>query len=339
MSDSHDQLPAPARMMQMITGHWVSQTVGTLARLGVPDAIAAGKSSSAAVAKQCGSDLDATRRLLRAATGLGLFVEETPDNFRLTSVGDTLRANAPGSLRDFAIAETDQGHWLSWGGMAEAVKTGERAAPKALGQEIFEWYESHPQDGVAFAGAMGNLSAMVAGEVASVCDFSPSAKIVDIGGSHGELLVTILKKHPGLSGTVFDLPEVAKRTAGILQQEGLADRAEAVGGDFFADVPAGDVYLLKQVLHDWNDSQCRAILSRCANRLNPGGKVLIVEMIIPDDNSPSMASMMDMNMLVMLPGRERSLSEYRSLLDGAGLKLDKVIQTHSPFQVIEASGK
>jgi hypothetical protein len=324
-------------MMQMITGHWVSQTVGTLARLGVADAIADGANTSAAVANKCGSNPAATRRLLRTATSLGLLIEEPPDTFKLTPVGETLRANLPGSLRDFAVAETDQAHWLSWGRMAEAVTSGKPAAPNALGQEIFQWYESHPQDAAAFAGAMGNLTAMVAEEVANCCDFSTSTKIVDVGGSHGVLLATVLKRNPGLSGILFDLPEVAKRARDALDKEGLAGRAEAVGGDFFAEVPGGDVYLLKQILHDWNDDQCRTILSKCANRLQGRGKVLIIEMIIPDDNSPSMASLVDMNMLVMLPGRERSLAEYRALLAAAGLRLDRVIQTHSPFQVIEAS--
>ena len=341
MSDASGPSPMPpaARMMQMITGHWVSQTVGTLARLGIADAIADGAATSAAVAAQCGSNPDATRRLLRTAAGLGVCVEGPPETFRLTPVGETLRSKVPGSLRDFAVAETDQGHWLSWGLMAEAVKSGERAAPRALGQEIFQWYESHPQDGVAFAGAMGNLSSIVAGEVANCCEFPKTGTVVDIGGSHGVLLATVLRQHPGPSGIVFDLPEVAARAGQALEALGLAGRAKAVGGDFFADVPAGDVYLLKQVLHDWNDDQCRTILSKCAARLGPGGKVLIVEMTIPDDNSPSMASMMDMNMLVMLPGRERSLKEYRGLLDAAGLTLDRVIPTHSPFQVIEASKK
>ena len=336
-TDSHGDVPPPARMIQMITGHWVSQTVGTLARLSVADAVAAGAKTAAGVAKECGSNPDATRRLLRTAAGLGLFVEEQPDTFRLSPLGETLRSGAPGSLRDFAIAETDQAHWLSWGRLAEAVTTGEPAAPKALGQELFQWYESHPDDAAAFAGAMGNLSAMVAEEVAGSCDFSAAAKIVDIGGSNGLLLGAVLKKNPGPSGIVFDLPGVAERARPILEREGLAGRVEARGGDFFTDVPAGDVYLLKHILHDWNDDQCRTILSTCANRLHASGKVLVIEMIIPDDNSPSMAAMMDMNMLVMLPGRERSLMEYRALLNAAGLKLDRVIQTHSPFQVIEAS--
>jgi hypothetical protein len=332
-----NELPPPARMLQMITGHWISQTVAALARLAIPDAVADLQLSSSEIAAKCGTHADATYRLLRAAAGLGLFVEVEPDVFKLTPVGATLRANISGSMRDFAIAETDQGHWLAWGKLTDSVKTGERGAPKALGKELFEWYQEHPQDAAAFGGAMTSLASMVAGEVAASCDFSKAKTVVDIGGSHGTLLAAVLRNHSQLSGIVFDLPGVAERARIVLFAEGLASRAEVVAGDFFVDVPKGDIYLLKQVLHDWNDEQCRIILSLCSKRMTSSGRVCIVEMVIPDDNSPSMASMMDLNMLVMLPGRERSLKEYRSLLESVGLQFERLLTTHSPFQIIEAS--
>ena len=309
MSQPNDaeQLAPAALVMQMITGHWVSQLVGSLCRLGIPSSLAEQPLTSAVIAKKCRSNPDATYRILRAATGLGLFTEIRPDTFQLTPLGDVLRPNIPGSLSDFSIAETDHGHWMAWGRLVDTVKTGERAAPKALGKEIFEWYAEHPQEAAVFAGAMSNLAAMVAGEVASLCDFSKARKIVDIGGSHGTLLAAVLKKNHGASGVVIDLPNVADRACQALEANGLAGRAEAIGGDFFVDVPEGDVYLLKQILHDWNDDQCRTILANCARRLTSGGRIYIVEMVIPDDNSPSFASMMDLNMMVMLPGRERAL--------------------------------
>jgi len=331
-------LPPSAMVMQMITGHWVSQLVGTLSRLAIPDALAEGPLASAEIAKRCGSHPDATHRLLRAATGLGLFREIQADSYELTPLGEVLRANAPGSLRDFAIAETDHGHWMAWGSLVDAVQTGERAAPKALGMEIFEWYAEHPQDEAAFGRAMSNLAALVAGEVALTCDFSKARRIVDVGGSHGTLLAAVLRKSPEAYGIVMDLPKVAERAQQALNAEGLGGRAEAIGGDFFVDVPPADAYLLKQVLHDWNDDQCQLILANCAKRLGAGGRLFIVEMVIPDDNSPSFASMMDLNMMVMLPGRERTLQEYKVLLAAAGLRFERLHATHSPFQIIEASG-
>jgi hypothetical protein len=325
--------------MQMITGYWVSQLVGSLCRLGISDALAEQPLRSAVIAKKCSSNPDATYRILRAATGLGLFKEILPDTFQLTPLGDVLKSNTPGSLRDFSIAETDHGHWMAWGRLTDAVKTGERAAPKALGKELFEWYEEHPQEAAVFGGAMTNLAAMVAGEVASVCDFSGAKKIVDVGGSHGTLLAAVLKNNLHTSGIVIDLPNVADRARKALETNGLGGRAEAVGGNFFVDVPEGDVYLLKQILHDWNDDQCRTILANCARRLAGGGRVYLVEMVIPDDNSPSFASLMDLNMMVMLPGRERTLKEYKTLLDASGLKFERLLPTHSPFEIIEASKK
>jgi hypothetical protein len=338
-SNGPEQLSPPALVMQMITGHWVSQLVGSLCRLGIPDVFAEQPLTSAAIAKKCGSNPDATYRILRAATGLGLFKETRPDTFQLTPLGEVLKSDAPGSLRDFSIAETDHGHWMAWGRLVDAVKSGERAAPKALGKEIFDWYEEHPEEAAVFAGAMSNLAAMVANEVASVCDFSKAKKIVDVGGSHGTLLTAVLKKNLGTTGILIDLPNVADRARHALEANELSGRAEAIGGDFFVDVPEGDVYLLKQILHDWNDEQCRTILANCARRLAGGGRVYIVEMVIPDDNSPSLASLMDLNMMVMLPGRERALKEYKVLLESSGLKFERVLPTHSPFVIIEASKK
>ena len=240
-SNGPEQLSPPALVMQMITGHWVSQLVGSLCRLGIPDVFAEQPLTSAAIAKKCGSNPDATYRILRAATGLGLFKETRPDTFQLTPLGEVLKSDAPGSLRDFSIAETDHGHWMAWGRLVDAVKSGERAAPKALGKEIFDWYEEHPQEAAVFAGAMSNLAAMVANEVASVCDFSKAKKIVDVGGSHGTLLTAVLKKNLGTTGILIDLPNVADRARHALEANELSGRAEAIGGDFFVDVPEGDV--------------------------------------------------------------------------------------------------
>jgi hypothetical protein len=225
-----EQLSPLALVMQMITGHWVSQLVGSLCRIGIPDVLAEQPLTSAAIARKCGSNPDATYRILRAASDLGLVKEVLPDTFRLTPLGDVLKPHTPGSLREFAIAETDQGHWMAWGRLTDAVHTGEPAAPKALGKELFEWYEEHPQDAAVFGGAMSNLAAMVAGEVVSLCDFSKAQTIVDVGGSHRTLLAAVLKRNKGTSGIVIDLPNVADRARQALEANGLGDRAEAIGG-------------------------------------------------------------------------------------------------------------
>jgi hypothetical protein len=208
--------------------------------------------------------------------------------------------------------------------------------PRVLGCEIFEWFATHPEEGGSFMSAMADLAGLVAGEVARVVDFSSVSSVVDVGGSVGQLLTTILAQHRHLTGILFDLPPVIEKAKPVLARSPAMGRAEAVAGDFFKAIPAGDVFLLKQILHDWNDDQCRKILQNCARAMPSTGRLLLVEMVIPDDRSPSPAAMMDMNMLALLPGKERSAAEYEALLKSAGLKTARLIRTHSPFEVIEA---
>jgi 2-polyprenyl-3-methyl-5-hydroxy-6-metoxy-1,4-benzoquinol methylase len=239
-------------------------------------------------------------------------------------------------MRDLAIAQTAPGHWLPWGRLRDAVRTGERQTVRALGREIFDHYTHSPAEAAAFSGAMESLSALVAFAVATAVDLSAARRVVDVGGGEGTLVAALARANPSLRGVVFDLPHVVARAHRKLEALGLADRVEAVAGDFFQSVPAADVYLLKQVLHDWNDQQCRAILMHCSRGLGAGGCLLIVEMVIPDDGHPTAAQLLDLNMLVMLPGRERTRREYASLLASADLRLARLIETSSPFQIIEA---
>jgi hypothetical protein len=217
------------------------------------------------------------------------------------------------------------------------VRTGKRATPTALGCEIFEWYGTHPVEGAAFSGAMGNLSALAAQEVGRVLPLPEKATVVDVGGAHGTLLAGVLNANPAARGVLTDLPHVIADAPRALAAMGIAGRAEAVAGDFFQAVPEGDVYLLKQVLHDWSDEQCVAILRNCARAMKPGGKVAVVEMVVPDDGTPSLAQIMDLNMLVMLPGRERTEAEFNALFQAAGLSAARVTPTHSPFSLVEAA--
>ncbi len=329
--------PAPEQMMGLITGYWRSQAVGVAARLGLADRLGDGPKTVAALARETAVHEGALFRLLRGLASFGVFVESAPRTFALTPLADTLRSNVPGSMRDFAIAETAPGHWLPWGNLDEAVRTGERTTPAALGCEIFEWYGKRPDEGAAFSGAMGNLSALAAQEAGRLLSVPVGATVVDVGGAHGTLLAGVLKANPAARGVLTDLPHVIADAPRALAALGVAERAEAVGGDFFRSVPEGDVYLLKQVLHDWNDDQCVAILRNCARAMRPGGKVVVVEMVVPDDGSPGLAQIMDLNMLVMLPGRERTGAEFGALFGAAGLSAPTVTPTFSPFSLVEAA--
>lgn len=333
-----NELPPPARMLQMITGYWVSQAVGTAARLGVSDQLADGPKTSSEVAKVLVADPLALFRLMRMLASIGVFTMDQQERFGLTPLGDTLRSGVPGSVRDFAVAETTPGHWQPWGKMYEAIKTGKPMCKPALGMELFDWYSKNPEEGEYFNGAMGDLSAAVSGEVIRVYDFAKFQKVVDVGGAHGVLLAAILKANAKMRGILFDLQHVTATAGESLKTQGIGQRCEVVTGNFFESVPSGaDIHVLKQIIHDWSDTECSTILRNCHQALKRNGKLLLVEMVIPPDNSPGMAQAMDLNMLVLCTGRERTESEYRDLLAAGGFKMERVMPTHSPFSVIEAS--
>jgi hypothetical protein len=330
----HDAIPLPQQMFQMITGFWVSQAVGTFAELGLADTFDGKPQTARDVASRAATDPDATFRLLRTLASVGVVAHGDGDRFELTPLGATLRSDVPGSMRDMARAQTMPGHWLPWGRLRDVVRTGTRQTGAALGAEIFGYYAEQPAERAAFLGAMDGLSMLVAAEAARVYDASAHRALCDVGGSAGTIAAGFLRANPKLRGTVFDLPEVAPTTKESIAKVGLAERCEAVGGDFFVDVPEADLYVLKHVLHDWNDAQCRTLLANVARRMQPGGRLLVIEMVIPDDRSPSAAQLMDLNMLVMLPGRERTAGQYAELFATAGLRTVDIRPTHSPMHVI-----
>jgi len=321
-------------MMQMITGYWTTQIVGAVATFGVVDHVAQGARTADAIARACGTEARATLRLMRAAVSLGLFTCEG-GAYAVTALGETLGSGA-GTMRGMAIAQAAPGHWLPWGRFSDALRTGTRQTPAALGAEIFEYYGDHADEAAAFSRAMEGLSAMVARDVVEHVDTRGASRVVDVGGANGTLAIGLLRANAALSGVVLELPHVVGGATAAIASAGLAARCEAVAGDFFEAVPEGDLFLLKQILHDWDDAQCAKILSSCVTAMRPGGRIVIVEQIIPDESSPSVATLMDLNMLVMLHGRERTLREYDTLLQASGLRVRRVMQTRSPFGVIEA---
>ena len=336
---SQHNVPAPPEvMLKMITGYWVSQAIGVAARLGVADQLAVGPRSSDDLASAVGADPQSLHRVMRMLASIGVFSQPDPGVFALTPLGETLRSDTHSSMRNFAIAETAHGHWQPWGRLLDSVKTGAPMARETLGMELFEWYGQNAEEAEYFSAAMGNLSALVASELVRVYDCTTARTIADIGGAHGVVLAAVLRANPSSRGILFDLPHVIATAADALKAQGVADRCELVSGDFFAAVPDGaDLHLLKQILHDWDDERATRLLMNCHRALTPGGKLLLMEMVVPPDNRPSMAQAMDLNMLVLLSGRERTEAEYRDLLERAGFRLERVIPTHSPFQIIEAT--
>jgi hypothetical protein len=330
------QIPPAAQMMQFVMGSWVSQIVGAGARLAVADHLAAGAKTAEEVAQRAGANPDAVFRLMRALASLGIFTMSGRE-FSLTPLGETLRADVSGSMRAFAIAETDHVHWQSWGRFPNAIKEGRKMSAEAVGMEPWEYYAKHPQDAEQFSRAMSGISGLATAPVLASYEFSAKAKLVDVGGAHGALLRGILEKYPASTGVLFDLPHVVEGSKNEIERLGLGGRVEVVGGDFFKQVPAGgDIYLLKHVLHDWDDAKCVSILETVKKAMKPTSRVLVVEFALPEDATPSPAHFMDLNMLVMLDGRERSPAQYGALFADAGLRLSRFIPTPSPMGIAEA---
>jgi len=325
------------RILQMVRGYWVSQIVGTLATLDIPENLAAGPLRYDGLADKIGCDPDATYRLLRASANVGLVSELSGRRFGVTALGERLRSGVPGSMREFAIGLTAPGHWLPWGRLADVVRSGKRQTLPALGHELFDHYRRHSFESRAFTGAMSDRSEKVAGEVARLLDTSKATHIVDVGGASGTMIAALLQRNPALHGTILDLAHVAAEARVAVAARGLASRCQVVEGDFFESVPEADIHILKWVVHDWDDAQSVRILTNCARSLRANGRVILVECVLPEDGNASQALLSDLNMLVLLPGRERTAIQYRRLLEAAGLQLVRIIETDTPMQMIEAS--
>jgi SAM-dependent methyltransferase len=334
--DRQQQIPPPAQMMQMITGFWVSCCVYAAARLNVAQYLADAPMSAEELAKATQSHAPSMFRLLRALASVGVFTRDAEGRFELTPLGNTLRPGVPGSMRAMAIAQLGD-HYRAWGELPHSVKTGEIAFDHVEGMPVWKYYETHPEHGLNFMQAMTGLTQAVIMNVVPAYDFSQFGTIVDVGGGSGALLTAVLKAAPQARGIVFDEDYVIKETAQRLAEAGLSGRCGVAAGSFFDAVPEADAYLLKMILHDWDDDKSVDILKNVARPLKPGGKVLVLESVIPDSDQPHPGKLMDINMLAMTGGRERTEAEFAELFRRAGLKLSRVVHTQSPlFSVVEA---
>jgi hypothetical protein len=331
--------PPHVAVMQMVMGVWAAQIASAVAQLGVADNIAKGKVSVDELAAECSANPDALYRLLRAAAAIGLCAETAPRHFALTPVGDALRSDAPHSMRDFLVAETAPGHWLPWGRVADAVRRGGPMTEEVLGANAWDYYAKHIDEAHCFARGMSNVSTIASEDVARVYEPGDVKRIVDVGGSEGVLLRGLLAHAPGARGVLYDRPEIIEAAKGAIASSSFADRIDVTGGDFLAEVPGGgDLYVMKSILHDWPDEQCETIIRNVHRAAAPDSRLLVVEMTLPDGpaGAPSPVPLMDMNMLVMLGGRERTAAEFGALLARCGYMVERVIPTPGPFSVIEA---
>jgi len=328
--------PPPAVMMQMLSGSWVSQSIYVAAKLGIPDLIAPSPQSVAELARQTATDEVSLGRLLRALVSIGVLQADDTGRIGNSPLSETLRRDVPGSLRAIAIMLGEE-HLQAWGNLLHSVRTGEPAFDNLYGKNFFEYVAEHPESSETFNDAMTAFTTQMQHALLAAYDFSGITRLVDVGGGHGLMLAAILQANPHLHGIVFDLPHVVAGAGAVLESHGVSDRCETVGGDFFAEVPAGDAYIMSNIIHDWDDERSIKILDNCRQAMTGDGKVLLVEMVIPDNNEPFAGKWLDLNMLVMTPGgRERTADEYRELLAKAGLSLNRIVPTQGNDSVVEA---
>ncbi|HKN46758.1 MAG TPA: methyltransferase [Candidatus Polarisedimenticolia bacterium] len=335
--------PSGAALFPLIAGYMTSQLIYVAARLGVADHLRDGAKSSEELAKATRSHAPSLRRLLRGLAVVGMVEEIEPGQFQLTPSGALLGAGVPGSVRNLAMLFIDESVWRSWGDLLHSVRTGETALEHVFGMGTFEYCARNPEFAAIFNEAMTEATRWAAPSVLAVYDFSRFRTIVDVGGGNGTLVGAILAANPGLRGIVFDLPSGVEGARCHLEAAGLGGRCEIVAGDFFvAPLPSGaDAYVVKSVIHDWDDERSRAILTNCRRAMPAHGRLLLIEPVVPAkvDGSAAhrMMVMSDLNMLAVTGGRERTEAEFWELLNSTGFRLAAVVPARAPsnFSVIE----
>jgi O-methyltransferase domain/Dimerisation domain len=336
-------VPPSALAGRLAMGYIASQAVSVATKLGVADVLGKGALTSREIARATQTQPSMMHRLLRALAAFDVVKDLGSERFELTPVGDSLRADAPNSIRSLILMVGSDSWWQAFNSLDACLRTGQNAYEVLYGLESsFAYYEKHPDAARIFDDAMSANSALVGATAAKAYDFSGVSRIVDVGGGHGKVLASILKAFPNLRGVLFDLPRVVERASAFLASEGVAERCEAVGGDMFVSAPAdGDVYVLSHVIHDWDDEHSIQVLQTCRRAMAPSAKLLILDRVMPERIEPnSMIQgyvLLDLRMMVgTVGGRERTAEEFKSLLGAANLQMARIIPTPAPVSVIEA---
>ena len=327
-------------LRNLLVGHIPVQLACAMAGLGLADLLADGPMTVDELSAAAKAQPELLRRLVRGLADIGLVTLEDDDRVSATEMGALLRSGTVGSMRELALYRGGPSY-TSWGKLEHTVRTGEPAFEAALGAPFFSYMRDHPEDGAAFDGGMTRLSLDIIDEALARYDFSVARRILDVGGGRGHFAAAVLEAHPQLEGAVLDLPERIGAADAYLRGRGLGERCAAIGGNFFDSVPVGyDVHILKWILHDWNDASCRQLLAQCRAALPADGRLLVVELLLPDgaaaDGRLRPAIQTDLFMLVnFADSRERSLDEYERLLGDCGFALEQAIALPSSFSVLD----
>jgi hypothetical protein len=331
-------VPPAGRMVHLLHGKLIAQAICAAAELRVADHLGETPQSAEMLARATGTHAPSLYRLLRLLASVGIFNELQEQTFAHTALSLTLRSNVPGSVQGIACMIGAEWHAVAETKMMHSLRTGETAFGFLHGKGVFDYLQGDAPAGRLFDTAMTGLTQAANHAINMAYDFSWARSIVDIGGGHASLLTSILLGCPHTEGIVFDAPSVVAGATPAIEAAGLNQRCRAVGGDFFTSVPpAGDLYILKHILHDWNDQAALTILRSCRAAALDRSKLLIVEDLVGSANTPSSAKITDIEMLVIFGGRERTIAEYAQLLERAGFKLERTIQTVLPLFVLEAA--
>ena len=337
MSDSERTIQSPATRLRNLLNYNTTQMIYVAAKLGIADLLVDGPRHADDLARTVGAHPRSLYRLLRALTHVGVFAEDDAQCFRLTPMAELLRSDAPGSLRPFALSYGEHWWWNPWGRLMQTVQSGGTAFEAEMGQGLFEYLAAHPDAAATFNANMTSMTARDIPELVTTYDFAGDGVLVDVGGGHGALVSAILQAGKREKTVLFDRAAVIEGARAQLEAAGVAQRCTLVAGSFFESIPAGgDTYTLKDIIHDWDDDRAIAILSNCRRAMSADAKLPLIERVLPPAGEAAIGKMVDITMMVLTGGMERTDAEYRALLERSGFDLRHVIFTHSAASVLEA---
>jgi hypothetical protein len=328
--------PAFRQMFDLLTGYWVSQSIHVAAKLKLADRVQSGPRTAADLARETATHPQSLHRLLRALASVGCFAEDEQGRFGLTPLAECL-LDRHGSQHALALMMGDE-HYRAWTELLYSVRTGKPAFDHLYGKPIFDYLQAHPEQAKIFDAAMTGVHGPETQAMLDSYNFAGFGTVVDIGGGNASVITTVLKTHARLKGLLFDLPGVIERARGAIAAAELSGRCSAIGGSFFEAVPAGgDAYMMRHIIHDWDDDKALTILRNVRKVIPPTGKLLVIESVIEAGNAPDFGKLLDLNMLVLPGGQERTAEEYRALYARAGFRLDRIVPTPAKVSVIEGA--
>ena len=338
MSDPIHQLPPEAQMLQFATGFFASAAIYVVTKLDIPELLANGPQTAAELAAMTNTNEDALYRTLRSIASIGVLTESEGRTFANTPVSETLRAGVPNSSRDMVIWMLEEPHWRVYGELLYSVQTGKTAWDKVYGAPVFEsLFTTHRELGDTFNRAMTSFSRQTIPAILASYDFSGAATIADIAGGVGHLLGAVLQANPAANGILFEIPPVLEGAPAMLSSYGVETRVELIAGDFVESIPVNaDIYMVKHIIHDWYDDKCQKILGNIRDVMPDNAKVLVIDSVVPPPGVPHFSKFLDLEMLMLPGGMERTAEQFETLLTASGFKMTGIIPTPSPISIVEA---